>query len=150
MVGFSDKMRDAITYSLNQEDKLRKFLNDGNIPIDNGACEREIKPRALSRNNSLFSTSMKGAEATVITTTLIETAKQNEANPYYYLKYVMERMAQKVYYYQDVEKEELYPWSERYRKYEASQKQEMMNKAAPPGNEKPVSPKIKTKISPAG
>lgn len=37
----SDKLRDAVRYALNQEENLRKFLDDGNIPLDNGASLSE-------------------------------------------------------------------------------------------------------------
>ena len=37
----SEKLKDAVQYALNQEDCLRQFLKDGNIPLDNGACLSE-------------------------------------------------------------------------------------------------------------
>ena len=46
---YGTKMKDAIKYSLNQECYLRQFLNDGKIPIDNGATERaERMPGVIS------------------------------------------------------------------------------------------------------
>ncbi|MBR6396026.1 MAG: IS66 family transposase, partial [Lachnospiraceae bacterium] len=51
---YSDKLKDAIRYSKNQETYLRRFLEDGNIPVDNGASERNMKPVACHRKNSLF------------------------------------------------------------------------------------------------
>ena len=33
---YSDKLKDAILYSIHQEEELKMFLTDGNIPIDNG------------------------------------------------------------------------------------------------------------------
>ena len=57
---YSDKLKDAIRYSKNQEKYLRRFLEDGNIPVDNGASERNMKPVACHRKNSLFSFSKKG------------------------------------------------------------------------------------------
>jgi len=33
---FSDRMKKAITYAVNQEEHLRRFVTDGNISIDNG------------------------------------------------------------------------------------------------------------------
>ncbi|MBR4776893.1 MAG: IS66 family transposase [Lachnospiraceae bacterium] len=134
---FSDKMKDAVSYALNQKEKLHKFLEDGNIPIDNGASERSVKPIAQGRKNYLFSTSMKGGEATAIATSLMETAKANGADPYVYLMFVLERMSKKVYYYQDVDLSTLCPWTGEYKAYEAAYKESLLHKAAPPGNEKP-------------
>ena len=52
---YSARLRDAIKYSLNQEARLRMFLDDPNIPCDNGFAERSIKPFAILRKNCLFS-----------------------------------------------------------------------------------------------
>lgn len=40
---FSDRMKKAFTYAINQEQNLRRFLTDGNIPCDNGHVERIIR-----------------------------------------------------------------------------------------------------------
>ena len=79
----SEKLKDAVQYALNQEDCLRQFLKDGNIPIDNGACERSVRPATQFRRNSLFSFTESGAEVAAVIFTLIETAKANGADPYY-------------------------------------------------------------------
>ena len=39
---YSEKLRDAIQYALNQETKIRRFLDDPMIPADNGFAERCI------------------------------------------------------------------------------------------------------------
>lgn len=140
---FSDKFRDAIQYAKNQEKRLRMFLEDGNIPIDNGACERSIKSVATHRKNSLFSYSEKGANATMTLLSLIETAKANGAKPYYYIKYVLEKMAKSVNYGHPCNLEDMVPWSDAYRKYEAEQSLCPHATGIPPGNEKPHTPKKK-------
>ena len=71
----SYKMKDAVTYSLNQEKYLRRFLEDGHIPMTNAACERAIKPVALLRRNSLFFNTKRGAEAGMVVHSLVETAR---------------------------------------------------------------------------
>jgi len=139
----SDKLRDAVQYALNQEKCLRKFLEDGNIPLDNGATERSVRPVAQFRRNSLFSFTESGAEVMVVLFTLIETAKANQADPYYYVKYLLEQMPQHLY---DQGKEseympEMMPWSQRYRCYEVEEKEHLVKTQAPPGNEKPRTPR---------
>lgn len=136
----SEKLRDAIQYALNQEACLRRFLEDGNIPIDNGACERSVKPVALSRRNSLFSLTVSGAESSAVIQTLIETARANSADPYYYLKYLMEQMPKHLYEKGCEYMQELMPWSERYRRYEICESQNAPRAQAPPGNERPRTP----------
>lgn len=114
----SSRMKDAINYSRNQKVHLCRFLDDGNIPIDNSASERHIKPLVIGRKNFLFCDSIDGAKATAILYTMVETARANQANVYYYLRYVLEEMPKHM---DDTDKSFLaamLPWSEAYREYE--------------------------------
>ena len=120
---YSEKLKDAISYSLNQEDKLRAFLKDPMVPIDNGFCERHIKPFATGRRNWLFSYSMDGAEASAIIYTLAETARANDAHPYYYLKYLIETLSNKTTSKDNGFLDDCMPWSDAYREYEAREKE---------------------------
>ena len=142
---YSDKLKDAIRYSKNQEIQLRRFLEDGNIPIDNGASERNMKPVACHRKNSLFSFSKKGAAATMTIMSLIETAKANQAIPYYYLKYLLEKMSKGIYYSNPYDIEEMMPWSSAYQQYEKDERKRPLLSGAPPGNEKPHTPRKTSK-----
>ena len=142
----SDKLRDAVRYALNQEENLRKFLDDGNIPLDNGASERSVRPVAQFRRNSLFSFTTGGAEVMVVIFTLIETAKANQADPYYYLKYLLEQMPQHLYDREAEYMPDLMPWSQRYRCYEMKEKEDLVKAQAPPGNEKPRTPRKRDKV----
>ncbi|MBO7711339.1 MAG: IS66 family transposase [Lachnospiraceae bacterium] len=123
---YSDKLKDAIHYSLNQEGKLRRFLDDPMIPADNGFCERCIKPLATARRNWLFSCSIEGAEAAAILFTLIETAKANQAHPYYYLKYLLETLPKQKVCKENPFLDDCMPWSESYRVYEKEEKRAAM------------------------
>ena len=143
----SEKLRDAVQYALNQEACLRRFLEDGSIPIDNGACERNVKPVALSRRNSLFSLTVSGAESSVMIQTLIETARDNSADPYYYLKYLMEQMPKHLYEKGQEFIPEMMPWSEKYRQYETRERMNAPWAQAPPGNEQPRTPKKRKRDS---
>ena len=42
---------EGLSYSINQEKYLRAFLDNGDIPIDNSACERAIRPFCVGRKN---------------------------------------------------------------------------------------------------
>ena len=119
---YSDKMKDAIQYSLNQEEKLRRFLEDPMIPADNGFAERCIKPFTTARRNWLFSCSIEGAEAAAILFTLIETAKANQAHPYYYLKYLLETLPGQKVSKTNSFLDDCMPWSDAYRTYESDEK----------------------------
>jgi len=67
----------AITYCLNQREKLVAFLEDGRLEIDNNRSERSIKPFIIGRKNLIFSNTPKGAKASLIINSIMETAKEN-------------------------------------------------------------------------
>lgn len=82
----------AINYPLNQWEKLTAYLENGRIRIDNNDCERAIKPFVIGRKNWLFSNSEKGAKASSIIFSIIETCKANNLNTYNYLRYIFENI----------------------------------------------------------
>lgn len=124
---FSDRMHDAIRYSLRNEEKLRAFLDDPLIPCDNGKVERQIRPLAVGRHNWMFCFSISGAEALTLVYSLVETAKQNNAHPYYYLMYLLEKMPVYSHMITPELLKEMVPWSESYVRYEKEKKQEVIN-----------------------
>ena len=138
----SNRLKDAVNYSKNQKEYLCRFLTDGNIPIDDGATERHIRPLAIARNNFLFCNTIDGAKALAIMYTMVETAKANSANVYYYLKYVLEKMPQHMENTDMSFLDAMMPWSEEYHDYEASQIGVSASKN-PPGiyNHKPQTPR---------
>jgi transposase len=100
----------AIQYCLNQWDKLVGFLKDGRLEIDNNRSERSIKPFVIGRKNWLFSNTPRGARASSIIYSMIETAKENGLNPFSYLTYLFEKLPN-----MDIQDKEaldrLMPWS---------------------------------------
>jgi len=82
---------EAINYTLNQWDKLAKYIESPYLTPDNNACENAIRPFVVGRKNWLFSQSVGGAKSSCGMYTIIETAKQNGLNPYKYLTAVFER-----------------------------------------------------------
>src|SRR5690606_34820992 len=85
------KLGEAITYSLNQWEKLTAFLKDGRLEIDNNRSERAIKPFVIGRKNWLFANTPRGAKASATIYSIIETAKENSLNPFQYLQYLFEQ-----------------------------------------------------------
>jgi transposase len=80
----------AVAYSLNQWDKLCRYLEDGRLSIDNNASERVIKKFVIGRVNWLFSATPAGAEASAILYSLVITAIENGRSPYDYLRHVLQ------------------------------------------------------------
>ena len=75
----------ASYYAKSQRKYLERYLEDGRLEISNNRAERSIKPFVIGRKNFLFAFSPKGAKASAIVFSLIETAKENGINPYDYL-----------------------------------------------------------------
>ncbi len=92
---FSDagKMAKAIGYLINQRRPLRRFLDDGLIPLDNNACERAIRPIAIGRRNWLFAGSMRGGRAAAVVYTLIQCCRLARVDMVGYLADVLVRVA---------------------------------------------------------
>ena len=56
------KTRSGLNYCIHQEKYLRVFLDDGEVPIDNSAAERAIRPFTVGRKNWLFFFQMQQPE----------------------------------------------------------------------------------------
>lgn len=81
----------AVKYCLNNWVKLTNFLLDGRLEIDNNRGERSIRPFVIGRKNWLFANTQKGAQASATIYSIVETAKENGLNPFYYLTYLFEQ-----------------------------------------------------------
>ena len=79
----------ALRYMRDLWPKLTSFLEDGAIAIDNNYCENKIRPFVLGRKNWMFSQSVTGAEASANMYSLVESAKANSVDVYWYLKLVL-------------------------------------------------------------
>jgi transposase len=88
----ADATAKAIDYSLSNWKGLIRFLDDGNVPIDNNAAENSIRPLAIGRRNWLFVGSQQAGERAGNVLSLIESAKLNGHDPWAYLKDVFERL----------------------------------------------------------
>lgn len=109
----SQKIREGLQYCINQEKYLRVFLEDGNVPIDNSAAERAIRPFTVGRNNWKLIDTIHGAQSSAIIYSLVETAKANNLKVYEYLKYLLSEIPQHM---DDTDLsflDDLLPWSEK-------------------------------------
>jgi len=78
----------AIHYLLSQKKYLERYLLDGRLEISNNRAERSMKPFVIDRKNFLFANTPRGAKASAIMYSLIETAKEHGLNPFKYLTYI--------------------------------------------------------------
>ena len=96
----------AIRYGLTRLRRLRPYLDDGRLSIDNNAAERGMRSIAVGRKNYLFMGSDAGGRSAASAYTLIETAKLNGVEPQAWLTDVISRIAD-----QKINRiDELLPW----------------------------------------
>ena len=82
------KLGKAVNYLIEEEPYLRRYIEDGRLEIDNNLAERSIKPFVIGRKNWLFANTPSGAKASATAFSVIETAKENDLDPYEYLKFI--------------------------------------------------------------
>ena len=84
----------AVSYMLNQWKPLNAFLEDSSLPLDNNASERAMRHVVIGRKNWMFAGSESGGHRAAIIYSVVATCKQNELDPFAYLRYAIERLAQ--------------------------------------------------------
>jgi len=84
----SGKLGEAQQYLHKYWNKLIRYTERGDLPIDNNRAENAIRPFVIGRKNWLFSDTPQGANASAIIYSVIETAKANGLEPYAYLRRV--------------------------------------------------------------
>jgi transposase/FtsZ-binding cell division protein ZapB len=82
----------AVSYAVNQRQWLMKFLLDGRLELSNNRAERSIRPFTVGRKNWLFSYCAKGAKASAIVYSIVETAQANGLVPFMYLAYLFQTL----------------------------------------------------------
>ena len=85
-------IRKAIEYSLTHWTELMEYVEDGRLPIDNNATERDIKPFVIARKNFLFATTIEGADALSVHFSLIISGKRHGLDPMAYYRYILEQV----------------------------------------------------------
>ena len=104
------RLAKAVTYAKNQKPYMESYLLDGQCSISNNIAENIARPYAVGRKNFLFHDTVKGARASSIIYSLVETAKLNDLNIYAYLETVLLYMPD--YKNEPEGIEELMPWSD--------------------------------------
>ena len=100
----------ALDYAKKHLPGIKNVLLDGCLEVDNNAAERAIKPFVIGRKNFLFANTAKGAVASSIIYSIIETAKANNLVVEKYLVYLFDNLSK--IDMQDVNiLDNLMPWS---------------------------------------
>ena len=82
----------AATYTRNQWDALTRYVDDGDLSIDNNAAERAMKSVAIGRKNWLFVGSPRAGSRAAKLMSLIASCKTNRVEPWAYLRDVLTRL----------------------------------------------------------
>jgi transposase/IS1 family transposase len=102
-------MGKAIGYAYGLWGRMKNYLNDGRIKIDNNLIENAIRPIALGRKNFLFAGNHQAAENTAIICSLLSTCKEAGVNPREWLMDVLNKMPYLQQSGSDTELKELLP-----------------------------------------
>jgi hypothetical protein len=82
-----------VRYSLNQWDALSRFLEDGDLEIDNGATERANRDIAIGRGNWTFFGSDNGGKTAAVLLSFVAMCKRNAVEPFAWFRHVLSRIA---------------------------------------------------------
>jgi len=105
---------EGLQYSVNQEEYLKAFLTDGEVPIDGSASERALRNFTIGRKNWVTINTVRGARASAIIYSITETARANKLNVYYYIEHLLTELLQLMDKNGNIELsllEPLMPWS---------------------------------------
>ena len=105
-------MGKAAYYTLSQRKYLERYLLDGRLECSNNRSERSIKPFVIGRKNWLFNNTPKGAQASSIIYSIIETAKENGLNPFDYIVRVLKAAPNTDFHNNPDALENLMPWNQ--------------------------------------
>src|SRR5271163_4524850 len=82
----------AIRYALSRWPALTRYIDDGQLEIDNNAAERALRVVALGRKNFLFAGSNAGGQRAAAIYSLLGSAKLNGLDPELYLHHILEQL----------------------------------------------------------
>ncbi len=82
----------AVRYALNQWAALTRFLEDGELEIDNGATERANRDIALGRGNWTFFGSDGGGKTAAVLRSFIASCKRCGVEPFAWFRDVLVRI----------------------------------------------------------
>src|SRR6476620_5485111 len=82
----------AVRYALNQWDALTRFLEDGELEIDNGATERANRDITLGRGNWTFFGSDGGGRTAAVLRSFIASCNRSAIEPFAWLRDVLSRI----------------------------------------------------------
>lgn len=90
----NDILSKATAYCLNELESIYNIIVSTDYDLDNNVIERPMRYISISRRNSLFCGSDKGAERTALLYSLAISCRLNNINTFSYFKDVIQRLAE--------------------------------------------------------
>ena len=82
----------AVRYALNQWEALTRFLEDGELEMDNGTTERANRDIALGRGNWIFFASDSGGKTAAVLRSFVASCKRCGVEPFAWFNDVLSRI----------------------------------------------------------
>ena len=90
---FNSKLSAAVSYSLNELEAIRNIILSENYQLDNNSIERPIRYISISRKNSMFCGSIKGAKCMAAIYSLAVSCRLNGVNTFTYFCDILNQLA---------------------------------------------------------
>jgi transposase len=84
---------EALGYLHNQWEPLTSYVQDGRLPIDNNATERDLRALTIGRKNWLFIGSPEAGPRAALLYSVVASATRHDLDVWAYLRDVLERLA---------------------------------------------------------
>ncbi len=88
------KLISAVRYCLNELESIYNIITQTEYDLDNNAIERPMRYISISRKNSMFCGSNKGAERSALIYSLAISCRLNKVNSFVYFNDIIMRLAQ--------------------------------------------------------
>ena len=82
----------AISYTLKLWARLTRYIDNGQVEIDNNLIENSIRPVAIGKKNYMFAGSHEAAQQAAMMYSFLGTCKINNIEPYSWLKTTLSRI----------------------------------------------------------
>jgi transposase len=99
-------LRKALNYLRNHWTELTRYLEDGQLPMDNNECEQLMKQIGLGRKNWLFCGSVAAGERNAGFMTLVSSAHRNDLDVWAYVNDILKQLLMG-----STDYEQLLPWN---------------------------------------
>lgn len=87
------KLGEALGYLRHQWEPLTNYVEDGRLPSDNNATERDLRALTIGRKNWLFIGSKEAGPRAAILYTVVASAARHDLDVWAYLRDALERLA---------------------------------------------------------